>query len=230
MYADDTKLFASIIYDNPTNTLISDLKLLEERSEKFQLKFHPEICHGMHIGSNNPRQEYNMTKDNKLHKLDSVSSEKDLGVWLDDKLKFTEHINIKINKANQILGCIKHTFKHINTEIFMLLYKSIVRPHLEYGSCIWSPHLKRDIDAIERVQRRETRMIPALRHLSYTDRLKSLKLQTLKFRRERADIIETYNILTQKHIINTDQTAAVIYVQTNTCFRNHLQPPLEATV
>ena len=204
MYADDTKLFASIISDNPTNTLISDLKLLEEWSEKFQMKFHPEKCHVMHIGSNNPRQEYNMTKDNKLHKLDSVSSEKDLGVLLDDKLKFTEHINIKINKANQILGCIKHTFKHINTEIFMLLYKSMVRPHLEYGSCIWSPHLKRDIDAIERVQRRATRMIPALRHLSYTDRLKSLKLQTLKFRRERADIIETYNILTQKHIINTD--------------------------
>ena len=204
MYADDTKVFSAILSDNPNNTLVSDLKILEEWSEKFQMKFHPEKCHVMHIGSNNPRQEYTMNKDNKEYILDSVTSEKDLGVLIDDKLKFTEHINLKINKANQILGCIRHTFKHMNKEIFMLLYKSMVRPHLEYGSCIWTPHLKKDIDAIERVQRRATKLIPEIRHLSYNDRLKALDLPTLKFRRDRADIIETYNILTEKHIINSD--------------------------
>ena len=60
------------------------------------------------------------------------------------------------------------------------------------------------IDAIERVQRRATRMIPEIRHLSYNNRLKPLDLPTLKFRRDRADIIETYNILKEKHIINSD--------------------------
>ena len=168
------------------------------------MKFHPEKCHVMHIGSSNPRNEYIMTKDNQPYTLECVESEKDLGVLIDDKLKFTEHINTKINKANQILGCIKHTFKHMNKETFMLLYKGMVRPHLEYGSCVWNPHLKKDNDAIERVQRRATRLLPEIRHLSYVDRLKELKLPTLKFRRERADIIETYNILTDKHIINTD--------------------------
>ena len=203
MYADDTKLFSALISNDSTNTLISDLKILEEWAEKFQMRFHPDKCHVMHIGSNNPQQQYTMTKGDQQHTLETVTTEKDLGV-LKEKLNYSEHINIKVNKANQILGCIKHTFKHMNKDIFKLLYKSMVRPHLEYGSVIWSPHLKKDIDVIERVQRRATKMVPELRNLSYEDRLCALELPTLKFRRERADIIETYSILTDKHIINTD--------------------------
>jgi hypothetical protein len=204
MYADDTKIFTSLVADNPNTNLVDDLQMLQDWSDKFQMKFHPDKCHVMHIGNTNPKQQYTMNTDNGQHILDEVTSEKDLGILLDDKLKFTDHINIKINKANQILGCIKHTFKFMNKEIFSLLYTSLIRPHLEYGSVIWSPHLKRDIDALEKVQRRATRLVPELRHLSYSDRLKSLNLPTLKFRRERADIIETYNILTSKHLLNTD--------------------------
>ena len=203
MYADDTKLFSALL-SNTTNTLINDLKVMEEWSEKFQMRFHPEKCHVMHIGNNNPRQEYSMSCGDQQHTLDAVSSEKDLGILIDEKLKFSEHINIKVNKANQILGCIKHTFKHINKEIFKLLYKSLVRPHLEYNSVVWNPHLKKDMDVIERVQRRATKMVPELRNLSYEDRLRALDLSTLKFRRDRADLIETYNILTGKHLLNTD--------------------------
>ena len=80
----------------------------------------------------------------------------------------------------------------------------MVRPHLEYGSCVWSPHRKKDMDSIERVQRRATKIIPELKNLSYIDRLKALDLPTLKFRTERADIIETYRILTEQHIVDLD--------------------------
>ena len=103
MYADDTKLISAILSDSPTNSLASDLKLLEEWSEKFQMKFHPNKCHVMHFGSKNPMHDYTMRKDNELHTLEKVSSEKDLGITIDDKLKFSEHINAKINKANQIV-------------------------------------------------------------------------------------------------------------------------------
>ena len=204
MYADDTKLFSTLLSGDAVNTLIIDLKTLEEWSEKFQMRFHPDKCHVMHIGSNNPQQEYTMTKGDQEHTLEKVTTEKDLGILLDEKLKFSEHINTKVNKANQILGCIKHTFKHMNKDIFKLLYKSMIRPHLEYGSVIWSPHLKKDIDAIERVQRRATKLVPEVRDLCYEERLRALDLPTLKFRRDRADLIETYNILTEKHILNTD--------------------------
>ena len=86
--------------------------------------------------------------------------------------------------------------------MFLLLFKSLVRPHLEYSSCIWSPHLKYNIDAVERVQRRATRMIPMLRELSYSDRLRKLNLETLDYRRRRADLLETYRILNNIHSID----------------------------
>ena len=78
----------------------------------------------------------------------------------------------------------------------------MIRPHLEYASCVWSPYLKRDQDAIERVQRRATKIVPGISHLSYTERLQFLNLPTLKYRRERADLIETFRIMNQQHELN----------------------------
>ena len=72
----------------------------------FQMKFHPDKCHVMHIGANNPRVDYTMSKENTRHTLEKVSVEKDLGILIDDKFKFSDHINTKVNKANQILGCL----------------------------------------------------------------------------------------------------------------------------
>ena len=110
LYADDTKLFSAILSDDPDNDLVKDLKILEDWSKKFQMKFHPDKCHVMHIGANNPKIDYTMCKGNAQHTLEKVQTEKDLGIHLDDRLKFSEHINTKINKANQILGCLRHTF------------------------------------------------------------------------------------------------------------------------
>ena len=127
-----------------------------------------------------------------------------MGVNTDNKLKFTEHCQIKNNTANKVLRYIRHTFQHIDEQMFLLLYKAMVRPHLEYASCTWSPHLKYNIDSIERVQRRATKIIPSLRHLSYTDRLKKLNLETLEYRRKRADLLETYRILNGIHTLDLD--------------------------
>ena len=111
---------------------------------------------------------------------------------------------MKINTANRTLGYLRHTFKHIDSEVFLLLYKSLVRPHLEFSSCIWSPHQKYNKDSIERVQRRATKMIPWLKDLPYEDRLRKLNLETLAYRRNRADLLETYRILNNIHIIDGD--------------------------
>ena len=58
--------------------------------------------------------------------------------------------------------------------MFMSLYKSIVKPHLEYASCKWAPVYKRDCIALENVQRRATKMVPCLRNLPYSERLKKI--------------------------------------------------------
>jgi hypothetical protein len=168
-----------------------------------QMRFHPKKCKVMHLGSKNNNSEYFMhAEDGNLHKLEETELEKDLGVNTDSKLKFTDHCNIKVNSATKVLRYIRYTFSYIDEQMFLLLYKALVRPHLEYASCIWQPYLKYNIDSIEHVQRRATKMIPSLRNLSYTERLEKLNLETLQYRRTRADLLETFRILNNIHTLD----------------------------
>ena len=158
--------------------------------------FHPQKCKVMHLGTNNPLRAYHMeTCDGNAHPLEAVDEEKDLGVIIDKDLTFSKHISKQVNKANQVLGAIKHTFSALDNTTFLLLYKSLVRPHLECATVIWNPRYKRDKDALERIQRRATKLLKGLSELSYGERLRALNLPTLEYRRQRADIIETFKIL-----------------------------------
>ena len=122
--------------------------------------------------------------------MEKVEAIKDLGVHFDRKLSFTEHIQQKINKAYSMLCIIKHNFIHMNKKTFILLYKAIVRPHLEYASSVWCPYKKGDMSDIEKVQRPATKLVPGFRKLSYANRLKRLCLLTLKYRRLHGDMTE----------------------------------------
>ena len=84
--------------------------------------------------------------------------------------------------------------------MFLKLYKALVRPHLEYGQSVWSPHLVRQSVLIENVQRRASKLVKKLSNLSYDERLRSLKLPSLKYRRLRGDLITVYNIIKQDNV------------------------------
>jgi ribonuclease P/MRP protein subunit RPP40 len=197
MFADDTKLFAILVNNTQSaSSLREDLKNLQDWSAKMQMRFHPDKCHILHLGPKKPMEHYTMISANgESHVLKSVEHEKDLGVTMDRPLKFSTHVDTIVKKANRTLGCISHTFKYLNKDSFLLLYKSLIRPILEYASCVWSPQLKRDRDALEKVQRRATRLVPEFKGLSYPERLEALKLPTLKFRRLRADLIQTFKLV-----------------------------------
>jgi len=94
-----------------------------------------------------------------LERYDKV---KDLGVWFDEKLSFREHIQDKINKAHMMLGKIKHNFRHLTIPTFVLLYKTMVRSHSDYCCCVWAPYKKGDIEALEKVQKRATKILLSL--------------------------------------------------------------------
>ena len=97
--------------------------------------------------------------------------------------------------TNQIVGIIRRTFVNFNKETLLMLYKSIVRPRLEYAVVVWIPFLKKDIKLIESVQRRFTKIIPECREKLYAERLKLLSLPSLIYRRKRSDMIQVYKIL-----------------------------------
>ena len=102
------------------------------------------------------------------------TKEKDLGIWFQNTLKFEEHINYVVNRANRLVGLIKRTFKSLDRDSFLTLYKSLVRCILDYGGSVYYPYTKKNIQLIENIQRRATRILPELKGLSYGERLKSL--------------------------------------------------------
>ena len=105
-------------------------------------------------------------------------------------------------KANCTLGIIRRSFRFLDRATIMLLYKALVRPVLEYGLPAWSPFYVREIEAIESVQRRATKLVPGLSELSYEERLQALNLFTLSHRRLRGDMFFIYKYF--NGLINTD--------------------------
>ena len=206
LFADDSKIFTTIVKDDGNQNdgtigceaLQKDLDNTKKWADRWKMEFNVDKCKIMHLGRVNPRHVYSMDGV----ELTVTSEEKDLGVLVDDKLDFGKHIREIVNKANRRIGLIKKGFDCLDTEMFMYLYPVLIRPLLEYCVQIWSPHKQGDIDLLERVQRRATKIVPALRNLPYAERLRRLNLTTLEERRIRGDMIETYKILTGKEDIN----------------------------
>ena len=100
-----------------------------------------------------------------------------------------------VSKANQRVGLIKRSFSRLDIISFKILYKSLVRPILEYCSVIWYPLYKREALEIEKVQRRATKLVPTLKDLSYPERLQKLDITTLAYRRQRTDVLQVFRII-----------------------------------
>ena len=201
IFADDTKIYNST---EKSETIQNDIDKLINWSERWNLYFNDSKCKVMHLGKKNPNCAYKIShNENDKHTLETCREERDLGVVFDSELKFDKHINSAINKGNRMLGLIKRSFTGLENQVLVKLYKSLVRPHLEYGNQIWNPFLKRQSSALEKVQRRATKLIKPLRKLDYEERLRQLKLPTLKYRRIRGDLINTYKILNNTNATNT---------------------------
>ena len=140
-----------------------------------------------------------MLDADKRHKLESTDVEKDLGVVIDSKLSFNNHIAYATSKANRTLGVIRRSFDFLTDSTFIQLYKSMVRPMLEYGQSVWQPAQKMLRQDVEDVQRRATKMIGKLKDKPYSERLKILKLPSLEHRRRRGDMIEVFKYLSGRN-------------------------------
>ena len=199
-FADDTKLCKSINNLDDMKDLQNDLDSLHEWSVRWQMTFNTDKCIVMHVGSNNPKNKYVLGNQ----ELKSSDKEKDLGVLMDSSLKFSEQCKAAVKSANRNLGLIKRTVKSRSKEVIVKLYKALVRPKLEYCVQAWRPFLRKDIDSLERIQRRATKMITGCKNLSYESRLRKLNLISLEKRRTRGDLIQVFKLI--KGIDKVDYT------------------------
>ena len=191
IFADDTKMASKVDTVEDEEIVNDDLEALQNWTITNGMKFNVDKCSVMHCGRLNRNIDYKLYGQ----KIRVTESEKDLGVIINNDMKFKDQVASAAKKANKTLGMIKRNFKYVNKEAFEVLYGTLVRPQLEYAVHLWLPYQIGLREKLERTQRRATKLVRNIKHKSYEERLSTLNLMSTLDRRDRGDMIMTYSII-----------------------------------
>ena len=194
-YADDSKIKKTIQNRNDGEKLQEDLNTIYKWTEENNMEFNLTKFEILRIGKQeNLKSEIKYTTpDGK--QIEESAIVKDLGVFFNKDGNFDDHIKVKIAKCNKMCGYILRTFITRESEPLLSLFKSLVIPITDYGSMIWNPSKRKDIQAIEKIQRNFTKRIKGLSDLDYYQRLKYLNIYSMERRRERYELLYIFKII-----------------------------------
>jgi len=185
-FADDTKLSGAV--DTPEDAIQRDLDKLKKWAHVNLRRFNNAKCKVLHLGQGNLQYQYRLGDEG----IESSPAMKDLGALVNEKLDMSRKCGLTAQTANCILGCLKSSVASRLREGILPLCSTLVSPHL--GSCVqlWSPQHRKDMELLEWVQRRATKMTRGTEHLSYEERLRELGLFILEKRRLWGDLIAVF--------------------------------------
>lgn len=189
LFADDTKIYANPL--DPHCSLQNDIISIQKWCDDWLLPLNVKKCSVLHIGKNNPRIRYSVAGS----PITPVEKQNDLGVVISSDLTWTSHIQYVSGRANRTLYLISKAFPDCSLNNLGLFYKTYIRPVLEYAGPVWHPALQKDIDLLENIQRKATRLTLGQNRPSYEDRKLSCGLTNFMERKQRGDLIVTYRAL-----------------------------------
>ena len=166
-FADDSKLWGAAETTLDRENMQNDLDTLGQWSNINQMPFNINKCKVMHIGRKNLKWDYKL--NNQV--IASTSEEKDLGVYIAENFKPSLNCSKASKAANKIIGLIKRNISDRSAEGMMILYKTLVRPIIDYCIPAWRPYLQKDITLLERIQKRFTKLIDGCKTKNYSERL-----------------------------------------------------------
>ena len=200
LFADDVKLYVKVVNAVDAAVLHEALAALVSWADEWQLSVSVNKCGVLCIGKDHIVEQFSINNTT----LPIVTSYPDLGITITSDLSPSSHIDRIVLKAHQRANIIHRCFVSRNVDLLVRAFITYVRPLLEYNSVTWSPHLKYDIERIEKVQRRFTKRLHGFSVLSYNDRLKQLNMYSLEHRRLYFDLLWCYKLLFGLVRVNRD--------------------------
>jgi len=183
-FADDTKVCGAVDTLERRDAIQRDLDRLQRWACVNLMKSNKTKRKVLHMGRGHPKHKYRLARE----RMESSPEEKDLGVLVDNKVNVTGQCALAIQKANRIPGCIRKSIASGSREMILPFYSALVRPHLESCVQLWSPQHITDMDLLEQVQRRATKLIRGMEHLFHEERLREFGLFSLEKRWLQGDL------------------------------------------
>jgi len=221
-FADDTKLGMEIATIQDCQRLQASLDELVTWSNEWGMELHTQKSLVIHFGRKNPEFVY---KINGIP-LQTTESARDLGILIRNDCDTSQHVHSIAKKAHGLLSQLKRAFSYRDSEVLPRIYKTYVRPTLEYAVQVWNPMKIGDIQALEKVQRRALSLVTDQGYMPYENKLQALGIPTLEARRQRGDMIEVFRILNGFSFLKSDDFFTHVQdrheVETRSHTENHL--------
>lgn len=191
LFADDTKVAQVVETNEDAERLQRIIDELSKWAKEWAMTFNVKKCKVMHVGNKNPRKKYTMNGETLIE----INEEKDLGVWIEASHKPSKQCTVAAKSAHFALGQIQRSFHFRKKENLVPLYTTFVRSKIEFANAAWSPWQEGDIKVLEKVQERFVRMLSDAKGNTYEEKLNDAGLTTLRDRRKRGDMIETFKTM-----------------------------------
>ena len=197
LFADDTCLY--IIFEtndvgDATDILNSDLDTVNKWAKQWLVTFNPQKTKSLYVSLKNNLNPPQLIFDG--HYLENIDSHKHLGLELNSKLTWKNHIDSITTTADKKLNLLTHLKYTLDRQTLLIMYKSFIRPSLEYGNIIWCNITETECDSLDKVQRRAARIITGgTISTSVRCLYQELSLETLQSRRDRQILLMFHKII-----------------------------------